>query len=158
MSYSITFHGGAGGVTGSKHIIEHDGKKIMLDCGMFQGRRSEARELNENLPFEASDIDVVVLSHAHIDHCGLLPLLVKRGFRGHIWSTPATKDVARRMLENSAGLQEGDYYYLQKRRKRSAERYAKPLYTKEDIPPLMRRFKSSKTASNCPVASRSKPS
>ncbi len=136
----ITFHGGAGGVTGSKHLIEHRGKKILLDCGFFQGRRSEARKLNSELPFDPSTIDVVVLSHAHLDHCGLLPLMVNLGFSGKIWSTPATKDVAQKMLKDSASIQESDYNYLKKNRIKGHETLAKPLYTRNDIPKTMRRF------------------
>lgn len=137
---TITFHGGAGGVTGSKHLIEYQGKRILLDCGFFQGRRSEARELNSNLPFDASTIDAVVLSHAHLDHCGLLPLMIKRGYSGKIYSTPATKDVTQKMLEDSASIQETDYNYLKKNRVSGHEKLAKPLYTRTDIPKTMQRF------------------
>ncbi len=137
---NITFYGGAGGVTGSKHLIEYKDKRILLDCGFFQGRRSEARELNSKLPFDASTIDVVALSHAHLDHCGLLPLMVNKGFAGKIYSTPATKDVAQKMLQDSASIQESDYRYLKKNRIRGHEELAKPLYTRDDIPKTMRRF------------------
>lgn len=137
---NITFHGGAGGVTGSKHLIEYRDTKILLDCGFFRGRRSEARKLNSELPFDASTVDVIVLSHAHLDHCGLLPLMVKQGFAGKIYSTPATKDMAQKMLQDSAGIQESDYAYLKKKRVSGHEKLAKPLYTRSDIPKTMRQF------------------
>ena len=96
MSISIRSLGAAGEVTGSKHLIEIDGKRILVDCGAFQGKRAEADEKNRALlgDIPASSIDAVVLSHAHFDHCGMLPLLVKRGFSGTILSTPATRDLA----------------------------------------------------------------
>lgn len=136
----ITFHGAAGGVTGSKHIIEHEGTRILLDCGFFQGKRSESRKLNSGFDFDPATIDAVVLSHAHLDHCGMLPLLVKHGYKGKIYTTPATKDVTKFMLMDSAHIQESDYKYLKKKKVARHEKLSKPLYTSEDIPPVLRKF------------------
>ncbi len=135
----ITFHGAACNVTGAKHLIEYNGKRILLDCGFFQGRRREAREKNSSLPFDPKSIDAVVLSHAHLDHCGMLPVLVKGGFRGIIYCTPATKDVMRAMLMDAAYIQEHDYQYLLEKGVPDSEELAKPLYTPSDIPRVMRR-------------------
>ncbi len=98
---NLTFQGAAGGVTGSMHRLEADGKHFLLDCGMFQGRRKEAERLNRHFPFPGSSIEAVVLSHAHIDHSGRLPLLYKEGFRGPIYTTPATIDLCGAMLRDT---------------------------------------------------------
>lgn len=135
---TITFYGGASGVTGSKHLIEVDGKRILLDCGTFQGL-PDVRARNRSFPFSPESIDNVVLSHAHIDHCGMLPLLVKRGFVGNIFSTAATKDVARHMMEDSAGIEEQDARY-RKRHHVGAPDQREPLFVPEDIPETMSRF------------------
>src|SRR2546425_39625 len=92
-SPSVTFWGAARTVTGSMHLVQAGRTKILLDCGFFQGKRAEARRRNSEFPFTPSDIDVLVLSHAHIDHCGNIPHLVRRGFHGRIYSTPATRDL-----------------------------------------------------------------
>ena len=110
----ITFHGGVREVTGSKHLIETDGKRILLDCGLFQGRRKESNEKNRNLPFDPNSIDAVVLGHAHIDHSGNLPSLVRNGFEGPIYATKATDDLCAYMLTDSAYLQERDVEYVNK--------------------------------------------
>src|ERR1051325_8596137 len=113
----ISFHGAARTVTGSKHIVElQDGTKILLDCGMFQGLGKETMGLNQNWGFEPSEIDVVVLSHAHIDHVGLMPKLVRDGYKGKIWCTHATADLARILMRDSARIQEGDVRYINKKR------------------------------------------
>src|SRR5262245_9473007 len=101
----ITFFGAAQNVTGSKHLLETKTFRLLLDCGLYQGRRREANTLNRNLPFTASDVDDVVLSHAHADHCGLLPLLVRQGFRGRIFATPTTADIAPLIMRDSAKIQ-----------------------------------------------------
>ena len=101
----IQFWGAAQTVTGSMHLLEVGGHRLLLDCGLFQGRRKEAFERNRQLPFDASAIDAVVLSHAHIDHSGNLPSLVKSGFQGHIYSTSATRDLCAYMLADSAHIQ-----------------------------------------------------
>jgi metallo-beta-lactamase family protein len=129
----ITFHGAARCVTGSKHLLTlQNGRKILLDCGMFQGMGKETDALNRSFGFEAEKIDLVVLSHAHIDHCGLLPKLVKEGYRGKIYCTPATRELASVLLEDSAEIQEDDVKYENKRRSSQGLPYLKPIYTLED--------------------------
>lgn len=127
----VTFWGAAQTVTGSMHLVEANGKQILLDCGLFQGRRAEARERNEKFPFRPKDIDVVVLSHAHIDHCGNLPNLVRKGFAGPIWTTPASQDLAEVMLADSAKIQEEDAAYLNRKRQKG-QPPVQPLYTMGD--------------------------
>ncbi len=129
----ITFHGAARTVTGSKHLITlSNGKKLLLDCGMFQGMGHETNELNSNFGFVASEVDYLILSHAHIDHCGLIPKLVKDGYAGNIYATPATKDLATVLMEDSAGIQENEIKYENKKRALLGLPYLKPLYTTED--------------------------
>jgi metallo-beta-lactamase family protein len=137
-SGTVTFYGGAGGVTGSKHLLEVAGKRILLDCGTFQGL-SDVRERNRSFPFPPESIDGVILSHAHIDHCGMLPLLVKRGFTGPIFATAATRDVAEHMLLDSAGVEEGDAAWRMSH-KVGAPDEREPLFTKEDVPAVMAAF------------------
>lgn len=129
----IAFHGAARTVTGSKHLLTlKNGKKILLDCGMFQGLGKETDQLNRDFGFDPAEVDVMILSHAHIDHSGLIPKLVKDGFRGKIFCTPATKDLASVLLEDSAGIQEDEVKYINKRRAMEGLPYLKPLYTTED--------------------------
>jgi metallo-beta-lactamase family protein len=129
----IAFHGAARTVTGSKHIITlKNGKKILLDCGMFQGLGHETSVLNANFGFNASQIDYLILSHAHIDHCGLIPKLIKDGYNGKVYATPATKDLAAVLMEDSAGIQESDIKFENKRRALLGLPYLKPLYTTDD--------------------------
>lgn len=130
----IHFHGAAGGVTGSKHLIEVSGKKILLDCGMYQGRRKEADELNKRFPFDAKEIDAVILSHAHIDHSGLLPILAKNGYAGKIFCTPATADIMEPMLLDAAHIQETDAAYFMRKSnlRKKAVTPIQPLYTTPD--------------------------
>lgn len=111
----VEFQGGARTVTGSMHLVHAPRARILLECGLFQGRRTESRERNEQLPFRAREVDVAVLSHAHIDHSGLLPMLVKRGFEGAIYCTPATRDLCAAMLEDAAYIQQADARYLNRR-------------------------------------------
>ena len=115
----IEFYGAARTVTGSLHLVRAGGLNILLDCGLFQGRRSAALERNRNLPDFARDADCMILSHAHIDHSGNIPNLVKRGFEGNIYCTPATRDLAAVMLQDSAFIQEQDAKFLNKRRRRA---------------------------------------
>jgi metallo-beta-lactamase family protein len=124
----LTFHGAAGQVTGSMHLLEAAGARVLLDAGLFQGRRAEAQALNANLPIDPRRIDAVILSHAHIDHSGRLPLLVSRGFHGPIFATPATRDLSAVMLPDAAHIQEKDAEFLARRGKSAAE----PLYTLAD--------------------------
>lgn len=135
----ITFWGAVQTVTGSMHEIEAGGRRYLLDCGMFQGRREESRRRNRELPFPGDAIDGVVLSHAHIDHSGNLPSLVKAGFSGPIYGTSATADLCRHMLPDSAHIQERDAEFVNKRhsRRRRVDESAtdgavEPLYTSED--------------------------
>lgn len=136
----IKFCGAAGTTTGSQHLLEVNGKKILLDCGMFQGRRQESYEKNKNFEhFDPKEIDAVVLSHAHIDHSGNLPNLVKNGFKGNIYSTYATRDLCQIMLPDSARIQAHDIYYLNKH-KVKGEPLAEPLYTEQDVDKVMHLF------------------
>lgn len=131
----ITFHGAAQTVTGSKHLLTlESGKKKLLDCGMFQGHGTDSDVLNRSFGFNPAEIDYVILSHAHIDHSGLLPLLVKQGFRGRIISTPATRDLCKVLLLDSAYIQESDVAYLNKKRRnrKADQKPIEPLYNTED--------------------------
>lgn len=125
----LTFHGAAGEVTGSMHLLETGGRRILLDCGLFQGRREEARGKNASFPLAPADVDAIVLSHAHIDHAGRLPILRKLGYRGPIYCTSATKDLCAIMLADAGFIQEKDWQFLHKRGKAAG---AEPLYTAED--------------------------
>jgi len=129
----IAFHGAARTVTGSKHLITlKNGKKYLLDCGMFQGMGDETDKLNREWGFEPTDVTHLILSHAHIDHSGLIPKLVKDGFQGSIFCTPATKDLTAILLEDSGEIQEGDVKYINKKRAAEGRTYIEPLYTIED--------------------------
>jgi metallo-beta-lactamase family protein len=148
---NLTFQGAAGGVTGSLHIVEHEGKRYLLDCGMFQGRRKEAEMRNRDFPFNAASIDAVILSHAHIDHSGRLPLLVKNGFKGPIYATPATADLCDSMLRDTAHIAESDAEFVN--RKHPHDKPVKPLYTIEDAAravELMRPVRYHKVATIAP--------
>src|SRR5438045_9067344 len=105
---SVTFWGAAHTVTGSMHLLQVNGRKILLDCGLFQGPRAEARQRNRTFPFAPADIEAVVLSHAHIAHCGNLPNLVKQGFTGPVYGTPATHDLTAVMLADPAQITDED--------------------------------------------------
>ena len=129
----ISFHGAARTVTGSKHLLTlSNGKKILLDCGMFQGMGAETAEMNMEWGFNPSEVDYLILSHAHIDHCGLIPKLIKDGYEGMIYATPATKDLASILMEDSAGIQESDIKFVNKRRALQGLIYLEPLYKTED--------------------------
>jgi metallo-beta-lactamase family protein len=130
---SVTFYGATHTVTGSMHLVRAGGREILLDCGLFQGPRAEARARNRTFPFAPADLDAVVLSHAHIDHCGNLPNLVKQGFAGPVYCTPATRDLAVVMLNDSAKIQEEDAAYLNKHRADSALPTIEPLYDRRDV-------------------------
>ena len=131
----ISFHGADRGVTGSCHLLECAGKRILIDCGMYQGGRELVAENAENFGFEPSSIDFLLLTHAHLDHCGRIPLLTKRGFQGEIITTAATVELARLVMLDSAGLQEEEARYQLRRAKRSHNKgstAAAPLYTTVD--------------------------
>jgi metallo-beta-lactamase family protein len=133
----ITFWGAARTVTGSMHHVEAAGKRFLLDCGLYQGRRQEAFDRNSHFPFPVSSIDFLILSHAHIDHSGNLPTLVRNGYRGPIYTTPATVDLCLAMLADSAFLQQKDVEFCNLRREHRRkigrdDSECKPLYTVED--------------------------
>jgi len=137
----IAFHGAARTVTGSKHLLTLDnGFSALLDCGLFQGNPREADELNRDFGFDPATVDVVLLSHAHIDHCGLLPKLVKDGFSGKIYCTPATLDLATILLQDSAHIQESDIRYHNKKRAKRGEQPVEALYTTDDVNTTLKRF------------------
>ncbi len=128
----LQFWGAARTVTGSMHLLEVNGAKILLDCGLYQGKRKLSYERNLHFPFDPSDIDALVLSHAHIDHSGNIPNLVRQGFKGNIFATHATRDLCAAMLEDSARIQEQDIEFLNKKRRRKGEPPLEPLYTVQD--------------------------
>lgn len=129
----IAFHGAARTVTGSKHLLTlKNGNQYLLDCGMFQGMGKDTDALNRHFGFDPADVKFLILSHAHIDHSGLIPKLVKEGFNGKIFCTPATKDLTTVLLEDSGAIQEDDIKYANKKRAASGQPYLQPLYTRED--------------------------
>lgn len=130
----LAFHGAAQTVTGSKHLITLDNDtRILLDCGLFQGMGKQTDDLNEHFGFKPSSIHCVILSHAHIDHTGLLPKLVKEGFTGTIWCTPATKDLTEILLYDSAEIQQYEIEYINRRREKAGKTPYEPLYSNEDV-------------------------
>ncbi|HYC40417.1 MAG TPA: MBL fold metallo-hydrolase [Chitinophagaceae bacterium] len=130
----IAFHGAARTVTGSKHLLTlRNGKKILLDCGMFQGMGKETDLLNRDFGFNPRDVDALLLSHAHIDHSGLIPRLVQEGFSGKIYCNPATRDLTQVLLVDSAGIQEDEAKYANKHRAIAGLPYVRPLYDSEDV-------------------------
>jgi len=135
----LEFIGAARVVTGSKHILRTSKAAVLLDCGMFQGRRRESTELNRGLHVPVNEIDAVVLSHAHIDHAGLLPLLYKKGYRGPVYATPATRDLCTPMLMDAAMIQEADAKHIKKliERDRLDMEPVEPLYGPEDVTGLL---------------------
>jgi metallo-beta-lactamase family protein len=136
----ITFHGAAQEVTGSMYLIEINGRRILMECGMYQGRRAVAYDRNLKLPFDPKTVDALVLSHAHIDHSGNIPNLVKQGFKGRIWCTAATRNLCAYMLLDSGHIQENDVEYLNKQRARKDEPPVEPLYTQADAERAMPQF------------------
>jgi len=137
---NIQFIGGARTVTGSQHLLSINGKKILLECGLFQGRRQDTYEKNKNFRFDPKEIDALILSHAHIDHSGNIPNLVKNGFDGPIYATPATVDLCEIMLRDSAYLQERDVEWLNKKRKNKNQEPAETLYSVEDVELALKNF------------------
>jgi len=148
----LSFLGAAGCVTGSKYLVEHEGTKVLVDCGLFQGYKN-LRLLNwDPLPFNAAKLDAVVLSHAHLDHSGALPLLMRHGFRGPIYATPATTELCGLLLPDSGHLQEDDARFAN-RHKTSRHSPALPLYTEEDARAVLRLFKPLKVDRTISVGS-----
>ncbi|MBI2933026.1 MAG: MBL fold metallo-hydrolase [Planctomycetes bacterium] len=136
----ITFHGAARSVTGSRHLLEINGHRILLDCGLFQGRREEANRRNSVFGFRPRDVHAIVLSHAHIDHSGAIPSLVRHGFAGRVYATPATADLADVMLRDSAFIHERDIEFVNKREGLTGRHAKQPLYTVADAEEAARRF------------------
>jgi metallo-beta-lactamase family protein len=137
----ISFHGAARTVTGSKHLLSlGNTKKVLLDCGMFQGMGQGTDDMNRYFGFNPREVDYLILSHAHVDHSGLIPLLVKEGFNGRIFCTPATKDLAVILLEDSAVIQRDDTKYSNKKRSRKALPLLQPLYNLDDVAAALKLF------------------
>lgn len=139
----ITFHGAAQTVTGSRHLLKINGQKILLDGGLYQGSRAEAQIRNREFQFDPAQVDALILSHAHIDHSGALPALVKAGYRGPIYATPATCDLCEYMLRDSGRIQESDAAFMMKRAAKRGERVTiEPLYTEADAEVALKQFVS----------------
>ena len=139
----ISFHGAARTVTGSKHLLTlTNGKKYLLDCGLYQGMGKDTDSLNRDFGFNPAEVDHMILSHAHIDHCGLIPKLVKDGYRGNIYATPATIDLATILMSDSAGIQENDLKFVNKTRAAQGKTFLSPLYVMQDADRAAERFVS----------------
>ena len=136
----IHFHGATRTTTGSMYLLEVNGRRLLLECGLYQGRREESIERNSRFPFDPKTIDAAILSHAHIDHCGNLPNLCKQGFTGNIYSTFATRDLASVMLEDSASIQEADALFVSKKRAKQGKPAVQPLYSASDAERAIRQF------------------
>lgn len=138
----IKFCGADRTVTGSQHLLEIGGKKILLDCGLFQGKREDAFKINRHFPFDPAEIHCVVLSHAHMDHSGNLPTLYAKGFRGDIYTTTASRDLCSIMLQDSAHIQERDVEFVNKKRTKNNEELFNPLYGTNEVREVMKMFKA----------------
>lgn len=136
----IQFCGANRTVTGSCHLLEINDKRILLDMGLYQGRRDEARRMNEYLPFDPRSVDAIVLSHGHLDHCGKLPVALRDGYRGKIYATAATCEVARVVLQDAANIQEEDAEYLNRRSRPPEQDEIQPLYRYADVGPVLKAF------------------
>ncbi|HTK80707.1 MAG TPA: MBL fold metallo-hydrolase [Bacteroidota bacterium] len=137
----LEFQGAARTVTGSMHLLHVNGSNVLLDCGLYQGKRSEANDRNRNFPFDPKSIDALVLSHAHIDHSGNIPQLVKKGFHGLIYCTPATRDLCEIMLLDSGHIQEKDTEFMNKKLLRNHEPPIEPLYLPADVTEALKLFR-----------------
>ncbi len=149
----IRFCGAARTVTGSMHLLEVNGQRILLECGLYQGHRAEAFKRNRELPFDARHIDAMVLSHAHIDHSGNIPNLVRSGFEGAIYATHATRDLCSSMLRDSAYIMESDAAYLNRKQGLRGEHAIQPIYTQEDATRSLGHFVSVGYERRLPIAS-----
>lgn len=138
----ISFHGAARSVTGSRHLIEAGHFRVLLDCGLFQGRRGQSNQLNRHLGFDPKFVNAVLLSHAHIDHSGALPILARQKFAGNVYMTSASADLTRIMLEDSARIQKADTAYLNKKERRRGRQRLLPFYDAMDVRTITRRFES----------------
>jgi len=136
----VIFWGAAQTVTGSMHLVESNGSRLLLDCGLYQGPRKQAFRRNRELPFDASNIDAAILSHAHIDHSGNLPCLYRNGFRGKIYTTAATRNLCTHMLLDSAEIQVSDVKYVNRKRRANNQTLFEPLYTPPDAMKTLKRF------------------
>jgi len=148
----LHFLGATRTTTGSKYLLEVNGSKILLECGLYQGKRMESIEKNRNFDFDPATLDCAVISHAHIDHCGNLPLLCSKGFKGNIYSTFATRDLASIMLEDSARIQQADAQFVTKERAKEGLGPVAPLYTKEEAEKSVRQFISLNYYRPMPIA------
>src|SRR5438874_7919330 len=137
----IQFCGADRTVTGSCHLVESQGVRVLLDCGMYQGPRDEANDFNQWVPTDVNRIDAIVLSHGHLDHSGKLPVLTRAGYSGPIYCTPATAEVARIVLEDSAKIQEENADYLNNRARDPHEPKVQPLYNHKDVHDVMKLFR-----------------
>lgn len=150
----LSFYGAARSVTGSRHMLEVPGFRALLDCGMFQGRREEAFRRNRDFGFEPKSLGAVLLSHAHIDHSGALPVLPRKGFSGKVYLTRASADLAGIMLEDSARVQENDCRYVNKQEKRRGKTCVEPLYDGDDVRKILKRFEGSRYGDQLKIAPR----
>jgi metallo-beta-lactamase family protein len=150
----LSFHGAARSVTGSRHLLDVPGFRLLLDCGLFQGRRDEAVRQNRDLGFDPKSLGAVLLSHAHIDHSGALPVLPRHGFSGKVYGTRATADLAGIMLEDSARVQESDCRYVNKKERRRGKACVRPFYGIDDVRQIVRRFEGVRYGDAVKVASR----
>ncbi|HSB82610.1 MAG TPA: MBL fold metallo-hydrolase [Candidatus Methylomirabilis sp.] len=138
----IFFAGAARTVTGTQHLLEFDGTHLLLDCGLYQGRRKDASERNRHLPYDPRQVNSMILSHAHIDHSGNIPTLVKQGFQGNIICTPATRDLCSVMLRDAAHIQEADADFMNRKHRDQLEEPVVPLYTEADVLHALQHFRS----------------
>src|SRR5512146_631990 len=136
----LSFYGAARTVTGSQFLLEVNGQRLLIDCGMYQGKRAESYARNLHFPFDPRRVDAVVLTHAHIDHSGNLPNLIKQGYQGPIYATRATCDLADLMLRDSGHIQESDAEFVNKKRARNGEPPIDPLYTQDDAEKVVEHF------------------
>ena len=143
MAIKFYSHGACREVTGSKHFLDLDGRLLQVDCGMFQGRREESYRKNQHMPFDAKAVHSLILTHAHFDHSGALPILVKNGFDGNIHATSATRDITQIILLDSAHIQQKDFEFIQEKAKKYPERKLTvydPLYNAEEAVQPLRHF------------------
>ena len=148
----LTPYGAARMTTGSRHLLEVGGVRVLLDCGLAEGKRDASRVRNSSFPFDPASLDAVILSHAHIDHSGNLPNLVKHGFTGNIYATPATRDLCGLMLQDSAKIQAGDATFVNKKRAKLGLPPVEPLYTREDAERTLSHFVTLDYRRRFPVA------